>query len=53
MICPEAREKLQEVFTWWKDHVTNHNCLGCGVARWALIMQSKVVQLLRGQGVNV
>ena len=53
MICPEARVKLQEMFTWWREHVETHRSLGCSMARAALTLQSGVVRLLGGQGVNV
>ena len=53
MICPEAKVKLQEMFTWWKDHVTTHSCVGCSVARFALTTQSTVVKLLGREGINV
>lgn len=53
MICPEAKAKLQELFSWWKNHVENHSCVGCAMARFALITQEAVYKMLGKQGINV
>ena len=53
MICPEARLKLQELFSWWKNHVEHHTCVGCSMARLALTAQGALVKVLGKEGVNV
>ena len=53
MICSDARDKLQELFTWWALHVKTHTCVGCSIARVALATNAQVQSLLRKEGVQV